>query len=277
MTVVVQISDTHFGTERASVVEALVRMVREQAPGLVVLSGDITQRARRSQFRAAGAFVKRLGVPVTLAIPGNHDISLYNVAARLLSPYANHQREFGSELEPSHETDSLLVVTVNTTRSYLHENGAVSTRQIERVAARLQQASEAQLRIVVTHQPVSVIRPEDRPDLLRGHDRAVRRWSAAGADLILGGHIHLPFVQALHRDLPGLPRRVWAVQAGTAVSTRVRHEAGNSVNLIRCSAGSVPRRCVVERWDYQAETDRFAPVAFDEIEFDASTSAAVAH
>ncbi len=270
MTVLIQVSDTHFGTERPPVVEALVRMVREQTPDVVVLSGDITQRARRSQFSAARKFIDRLGVPVTLAIPGNHDIPLYDVAARLLRPYANHQREFGPALEPAFESDALLVVTVNTTRSYLHENGAVSTRQIERVAKRLERASEAQLRIVVTHQPVCVTRPEDRPDLLRGHERAVRRWAAAGADLVLGGHIHLPFVQALHECHAGLPRRAWAVQAGTAVSARVRHEAGNSVNLVRCHTGCVPRRCVVERWDYQTAAQRFVPVLTTELSFDAS-------
>ncbi len=274
MTLLIQISDTHFGTERVPVVEALVRMVREQAPTVLVLSGDITQRARTVQFSAARTFVDRLGVPVTLAIPGNHDIPLYNVAARLLRPYANHKREFGHTLEPTFETNTLLVVTVNTTRAYLHQRGVVSADQIERVARQLEVASEAQLRIVVTHQPISVIRLEDRSDLLLGHERALRRWVAAGADLILGGHIHLPYVQALHASYAGLTRRVWAVQAGTAVSARVRHEAGNSVNLIRWVDGCVPRRCVVERWDYAVPTHRFALVAVDELEFDVS---AVAH
>jgi 3',5'-cyclic AMP phosphodiesterase CpdA len=270
VTALIQISDTHFGTERAPVVEALVRMVREQAPDLVVLSGDITQRALRRQFRAARAFIASLGVSATLAIPGNHDIPLYDVAARLLRPYANFRREFGWSLEPTFESAALLVVTVNTTRAYLHERGAASARQIERVAKRLERADAAQLRIVVTHQPVSVTRPEDRPDLLLGHERALRRWAAAGADLILGGHIHLPFVQALHEWHSGLPRRIWAVQAGTAVSSRVRNEAANSVNLIRCSAGCAPRRCVVERWDYAEPAQRFAPVQIDELECDAS-------
>ena len=270
MTLLIQISDTHFGTERAPVVEALVSMVCEQAPALVLLSGDITQRARRKQFRSASAFVDRLGVPVVLAIPGNHDLPLFDLTARLSKPYAKYRRVFGHDLEPAFESESLLVVTVNTTRAYFHERGAVSSAQIEHVAKRLQGASEAQLRIVVTHQPVSVVRPEDASDLLLGHKRALRRWAAAGADLILGGHIHLPFVQALHECNAGLPRRVWAVQAGTAVSSRVRPEAGNSVNLIRCLAGAAPRRCVVERWDYQAPTQRFMPVAADELEFDAS-------
>lgn len=274
MTLLVQISDTHFGTESPPVVEALVRMVVEQAPALVVLSGDLTQRARPAQFRAAREFVDRLQAPATLVIPGNHDIALYNVASRLFSPYANHRRAFGHELEPSFESDVLLVVAVNTTRPYLHERGVVSAAQIERVARRLEAASETQLRVVVTHQPVYVTRPQDRDELLRGHERALRRWSAAGADLILGGHSHLPFVQALHDCHAGLARRVWVVQAGTAVSARVRHDVGNSINLIRCLTRQAPRRCVVERWDYQSAAQSFALVKVVEIELDAG---AVAH
>lgn len=268
MTLLVQISDPHFGTEQAPVVEALVRLVCEQAPSIAILSGDITQRARRSQFRAARAFVDRLRVPHVLAVPGNHDIPLYNLAARVALPYAEFRRAFGSDLEPVFESDAVLVVTLNTTRPYLHEKGAVSARQVERVARRIERAGASQLRIVVTHQPVSVTRSEDRADLLHGHARAARRWAAAGADLILGGHIHLPFVQPLHEALRGLPRAVWAVQAGTAVSSRVRSDAGNSVNLIRCADASLPRRCSVERWDYDAAADRFARVARDDLVFD---------
>ncbi len=271
MTLVAQISDPHFGTEQAPVVEALVRFVREQAPSLAILSGDITQRARRAQFQAARAFVDRLAVANTLVIPGNHDIPLYNLAARVAQPYAAFRRAFGRELEPEFESDELLVLTLNTTRAYLHEKGVVSPRQIEHVARRLERAKATQLRIVVTHQPVSVTRREDRADLLRGHSRAVRRWAIAGADLILGGHIHLPFVQALHESRRGLARKVWAVQAGTAVSSRVRHDAGNSVNLIRCATPSTPRRCSVERWDYDAAVDRFTLAALDELVFDDDT------
>ena len=268
MVSLVQISDPHFGTEQPPVVEALVRMVRAQSPDLLVLSGDITQRAHRSQFRAARAFVERLGVPATLAIPGNHDIKLLNVASRLFTPYANYCREFGDDLEPVFDAPQLLVVGVNTTRNYRHARGAVSGAQIERVADRLSRATEQQLRVVVTHQPVCVTLPRDEPDQLLGHARAVRRWAEAGADLILGGHIHLPFVQPLRTHHAGLPRHVWAVQAGTAVSDRVIREAGNSVNLIRY-AGALPRRaCVVERWDFNAAQQSFAPIAQEELLLD---------
>lgn len=275
MTLLVQISDTHFGTESAPVVEALVRMVRSLAPALVVLSGDITQRARPAQFRAARAFVDRLQAPATLVIPGNHDIALFNLASRLFSPYAHHRRAFGHDLEPCFESDSLLVVSVNTTRRYLHERGVVSARQVDRVAQRLHRATPGQLRVVVTHQPVHVAREEDRDELLRGHEHAVRRWSAAGADLILGGHSHLPFVKPLHEHHAGLTRRVWVVQAGTAISSRVRHDAVNSVNVVRHLASTgAPRRGAVERWDYSARDDAFAPVDRVEMEFDAGTGIA---
>ncbi|HEY0857318.1 MAG TPA: metallophosphoesterase [Albitalea sp.] len=259
MTMLLHISDPHFGTEQPPVVEALLRLAAQEHPELVMLSGDITQRARRSQFRAARGFVDRLGDIPTLVIPGNHDIPLFNLAARLLAPYANFERAFGAELEPVHESARLLLIALNTTRPRRHKNGELSREQIERVARRLRAAQHGQLRAVVVHQPIAVTRPEDEHNLLRGHAAAIEAWSAAGADLVLGGHIHLPYVLALHERLPGLARRLWAVQAGTAVSRRVREGAPNSVNLIRWGDALPSGRCVIERWDYSAAAGGFGP------------------
>lgn len=261
MTVLLHLSDPHFGTEQAPVVEALLRLVREQPPDQVILSGDITQRARRAQFGAARAFVERLGSARTLVIPGNHDIPLFNLAGRAFAPYAGYAEAFGHELEPVAESPHWLVIALNTTRAYRHKHGEVSAEQVERVAERLQAARHEQLRIVVVHQPVAVIREEDEVNLLRGHTGAIARWSSAGADLVLGGHIHLPYVLALHERMAGLARRMWAVQAGTAVSRRVRPGAPNSVNLIRWGDTLPAGRCVVERWDYSAQVGGFAKVS----------------
>ena len=103
MSVLLQISDTHFGTEQGAVVEALGTLAHEQLPDVVVLSGDITQRARPAQFRAARSFVDRLGAPV-LAVPGNHDIPLFDLWARLRSPYGRYSAAFGTDLEPVHRS-----------------------------------------------------------------------------------------------------------------------------------------------------------------------------
>jgi 3',5'-cyclic AMP phosphodiesterase CpdA len=277
MSLILQISDTHFGTEQADVVEALLRLVKEEAPDLVVLSGDITQRARRSQFAAARAFVDRLAPTPLIAIPGNHDIPLMNLGLRLLAPYANYSRAFGAELEPEFEREQLLVLGVNTTRPYKHADGEISLAQVQRVAARLMQASPGQLRVVVTHQPICALLPEDEHNVLQGHAAAVRRWAEAGADLILGGHIHLPYVISLNERHPYLARRMWAVQAGTAISTRLRHGANNSLNLIRYDDCQRPSgSCGVERWDYQPQNRHFMPVNITALELDRSAAAAAA-
>ncbi len=273
MSVVLHISDTHFGTEQPRVVEALVALAAQQRPDLVVLSGDITQRARPAQFRAAKAFVDRLGAPV-VAVPGNHDIALFDLWARFTRPYARYAKAFGAELEPVHAAPDLLVVGVNTTRAWRHKHGEVSAAQIDRVASLLTAASARQLRVVVVHQPAAVTRAEDHVNLLRGHQAALRAWSAAGADLVLGGHIHLPYTLAQH----GLARRLWVVQAGTAVSSRIRLEAPNSVNILRWGASlgargeraragaEAGKDCLIEQWDFARHEQVFVRTAVTAVE-----------
>jgi 3',5'-cyclic AMP phosphodiesterase CpdA len=249
MTLLMQISDPHFGTERPAIVEALVHLVHQQAPEVIIVSGDITQRATRKQFDSARAFFERLGNIPMLVIPGNHDIPLFNIVVRLFAPFRNYRRACGVDLEPVFRSERWLIICVNTTRAYRHKDGEVSSAQTKRVAELLQTAAPSQLRIVVVHQPVAVMDNRDRHNLLHGRNAAIRCWADAGADLVMGGHIHVPYVLPLHERHDHLPGRLWAVQAGTAVSTRTRREAPNSVNLIRYSDSRQPRYCVLERWD----------------------------
>ncbi len=260
MSVLLQISDPHFGTEQPLVIEALLRLASQQRPDLLVLSGDITQRARAAQFGQARAFIDRLGAPV-LAVPGNHDIPLFDVWSRLRRPYARHVAAFGADLEPVHSSPDLMVIGINTTRPWRHKHGEVSAQQIDCVARQLEGTTAAQLRVVVVHQPIAVTRTEDAPNLLRGHAAALQRWAAAGADVVMGGHIHLPYVMAL----PNLVRPLWVVQAGTAVSSRVRRGVPNSVNLLRWGAASDAGRCRVEQWDFEANVGTFEIAAVNDI------------
>ena len=260
MSVLLQISDTHFGTEQPEVVEALVTLARLQQPDLIGLSGDITQRAKPAQFQAARAFMHRLDAPF-VAIPGNHDIPLFDVWTRIRRPYARHIAAFGRELEPVFSTADLMVICVNTTRAWRHKHGEVSAQQIDRVAQLLAQAQPKHLRVVVVHQPIAVARTEDAPNLLRGHAAALQRWAATGADLVMGGHIHLPYVMAVN----GLARPLWVVQAGTAVSARVRAGVPNSVNLVRWGADAAPNCCQIEQWNYAAAEQTFVRTMVSEV------------
>jgi 3',5'-cyclic AMP phosphodiesterase CpdA len=263
MTLLLQVSDPHFGTEQPAVAAALRTLVHERRPQVLLLSGDITQRATAAQFAAARAYVDSLDVPVCLAVPGNHDIPLFDLASRLLRPYARYARAFGTELEPQFENADLLLLALNTTRRWRHVDGEISAAQIERVARRFEAAAAQQWRVVVVHQPIAVPTAAEAHDLLHGHQAALRRWATAGADLVVGGHIHLPYVLALPALRPSPP--LWVVQAGTAISRRVRAGVGNSVNLIELQ-GRPARSGRVERWDHDSATQRFERVAVHALE-----------
>lgn len=251
MTTVLQLSDPHFGTERRLAMDALQAFCQVLQPDLLLVTGDITQRARPAEFAAARAFFDRLGTPARLLLPGNHDIPLFDVFTRAFKPYSRYAHAFGTALEGEYERDDLLVISVNTTRRWRHRHGEVSPAQVERVADRLARARPGQLRLVAVHQPVAVTEDGDIENLLRGHRLAVQRWAQAGADAVVGGHIHLPYVL----PLPGLPRPLWAVQAGTALSHRLRGGLSNSVNVIHAGAGAR-----VERWDLEDGARRFRHV-----------------
>ncbi|HEY6133917.1 MAG TPA: metallophosphoesterase [Rubrivivax sp.] len=262
MTLLMHLSDTHFGTERPEVIEALVRLAQSQRPSAIIASGDITQRARSSQFAAAKRFIDRLGAPA-LVIPGNHDLPLFNLPMRLLAPYAGFQRAFGPSLDPRQMLERAWIAGVNTTRRWRRKHGEISAAQADTAARWLEGAPEGVLRVVVTHQPVAVSRLRDSVDLLRGGRQAAVRWARAGVHLVLGGHIHLPYFLPLARAWPELERPVWLAQAGTAVSRRTRAEAGNSVNLVR---HVVRLGWQLERWDHTPATGSFerrSVVAFD--------------
>ncbi|MET0508624.1 MAG: metallophosphoesterase [Burkholderiaceae bacterium] len=257
MASLLQISDTHFGTEVPEVVAALRRLNAEIEPDLLVISGDITQRATRAQFKLARAFVDSLAPQAVLALPGNHDVPLINLALRMVDPFRRFRAAFGHVLEPVHDSESMLVIGVNTVRPRWHKDGAVSPLQIARVADRLAAARVEQLRIVVTHQPIEVIRPQDRPNRLVRAEAAAKAWVAAGADLVLGGHIHLPYFVSLRDRFPGLDRNAWLAQAGTALSSRIRGGIPNSVNVVRTgtvtTTGTARRSSMtIERWDFDA-------------------------
>jgi 3',5'-cyclic AMP phosphodiesterase CpdA len=231
------VSDTHFGTEQAPVLAALLAWVRMHRPSGVVITGDITQRATAAQFAAARAFVDKLAaldVPLLGCLPGNHDIPLFNLWQRATAPYQRFAQAFGAAVVGPdgmgcHSDAGLLLISLNTTRRWRHERGEISAAQALAVAERLRAATPQQLRVVAVHQPIAVKQgdrgrpmPEAR-QVLRGADAALAQWSAAGCDLVLGGHIHLPYVMRL----PGA-RAMWLAQAGTATSRRTRAGVPNS-------------------------------------------------
>ena len=237
MRVVEHLSDLHFGRVERATLEPLRRRVVELAPDLVVISGDLTQRARAQQFREARAFLDSLPGP-QIVVPGNHDVPLYNVLARFLRPLAGYRRAIGADLEPSYVDDEIAVLGINTARSFVFKGGRVSEAQLARVEQKLCRVREEVVKILVTHHPFM----------------ALERLARCGVDVFVAGHLHTASIgDAAHR-VAGMSALL--VQAGTATSSRTREEP-NSFNLLRIS------RRRVEVRQYALRRGSFVPAAVD--------------
>ena len=125
MRTLAHLSDLHFDRVDPVVVEALALAVTAARPDVVAISGDLTQRARSTQFRQARAFLDRLPQPQVI-VPGNHDMPLYNVVQRLLTPRRGYRRHVTDDLRPSHSDPELLVIGVDTTHMW-SKDGTIRT------------------------------------------------------------------------------------------------------------------------------------------------------
>ncbi|HYO64219.1 MAG TPA: metallophosphoesterase [Pyrinomonadaceae bacterium] len=253
MRTLVHLSDLHFGRTDESVVASLSRSVNELRPDLVVVSGDLTQRARRRQFREARAFLDTLPRP-QIVVPGNHDVPLYNVAARFLFPLANYRRYITDDLEPFYSDEEMAVLGINTARSLTFTEGRINTRQVERVRERLCPYADETFKIVVTHHPFDLPEGHDERKLVGRAAMAMEMIARCGADLLLAGHLHVSHTGHTARRYKIRGHSALVVHAGTATSTRQRGET-NAFNVVRLRHPHIS----VERHAWRPERAAFAP------------------
>ena len=284
---IAHISDVHFGAEDPPVVEALRRDLLAEPYDLLVVSGDFTQRARPSQFRAAMQFVRSLPGP-KLCVPGNHDLPLYDVVRRFARPTGRYRRFVNPDLTPVFRDEQLLVIGLNTARPLswtfdgFWKDGRINSRQLRAVRRACAATPPGLFKVVVTHHPF-LPPPAGRPHgIVHRARRALRTMAAVGVEALLAGHLHMNYSGdvrspprgggAEHSEHPGRhrvqrppPRRAQRLQPHHRRDRRPRRFAAGPLDGAgpRVPRRRVPRRRAPDLRPPRRRVDRLRLRAFD--------------
>lgn len=252
MRTLVHLSDLHFDHVDYTLVEPLIQTIAELKPDVVVVSGDLTQRARSEQFKEAKEFLDALPFP-QIIVPGNHDVPLYNLFSRFLKPLKKYKRYITDDLEPFHADDEIAILGINTARSLTIKDGRINQEQVKSIRDRLCAFGDNVTKIIVTHHPFDLPQGHDEDELVDRAEKAMEAMAECGADVLLAGHLHVGHTGQSSTRYKIAGHNALIISAGTATSTRARGET-NSFNVLHIQHPDIR----VERRSWQADREVFA-------------------
>jgi 3',5'-cyclic AMP phosphodiesterase CpdA len=237
--------------------QAVLRMVEERRPSLVVVSGDLTQRAKPEQFRDARAFVDAIErTAPALVVPGNHDVPMYRVWERVFAPFGAYRAHFGAELEPLFRDEAMLVVGINTAFNWTIKDGRITLRRLAEVAKLFEETPETVAKVVVAHHHLIPPPNFGTQRVLGNAYEAIDLFSQAGVDLVLSGHLHQAYIGNSEEFYPQGRPPVVILHSGTTTSSRGRgsEREKNTCNWVRVDAESI----AVSHLRWEPSLSRFA-------------------
>jgi len=244
-------SDIHFGKHfDPEAAEAFLQFFRELSPDLLVLSGDLTQRAKVGEYESARSFLGELAPVPVVVTPGNHDVPLYRVWERAFTPHRNYRTYISPELDTVTRIPGATVVALDSTapRTAI-VNGRLTDTQLRFAARAFRDAPEDDVRILTTHHNLARAPDYGPEQILPGHRRYLEAFARMGVELVLGGHLHRAYVASSVDVFPQDPTTppLVMVHSGTTTSKRgrTRERGGNSLNVIHISPSEL--RVVVYR------------------------------
>jgi len=219
---VVHCSDIHFGSGfQADRADDLLKHINEVNPDLVVVSGDLTMRARTEQFLAARRFLEKIQAPIVV-VPGNHDVPLYDVMTRAFKPFANY-RQYIADLNKGPLTlQNMAIFGLNTVNPWKHQQGKFRLLELMELDRWMAQQGENLWRIAVVHQHFANVPGHERPGAFPRGERILNRMSSGGIHAVLHGHVHYHHVVSSAEFFPKMERPLVLVCAGTPTSLRIR-------------------------------------------------------
>ena len=251
---IAHISDIHFGRiANPHILDALFEDIQSHAVDLVAVSGDLTQRALHSQFKAAAAYLDKFSMPV-IVVPGNHDVfPWWNPVSRLRCPVARYQKYFGEDLLPSFEGDGFALLGINSAHGFTIKGGKITPAVLRAIKDYFENLPHQVFKVLMLHHHLIPIDALDPHDISIFGPNTHQVATDLGIDLILCGHVHVSHVETLGRETDNKPV---IASAGTATSDRGRRSNRNRnfYNLIEINAAQF----TINERTYQADEQRFS-------------------
>lgn len=263
MLTILHISDIHFGPPYVPKVgEALLRKSSQFNHDVLVVSGDLTQRAKPEQFAAAREYLDQLPGEVKIVVPGNHDVPLYRIVERLWTPHREYQRHISEELDTATRVEGATFVALDSTapRTAI-TNGRISPEQLEFCREQFRETPSEDAKIIVAHHHFAPAPDYEKDQTLPNAQRAMDCFLSLGVDMILGGHLHRAYIGNSLDVYPksNRERGIVIVQSGTSTSRRGRgrERERNSFNVIKISSQMLR----VTHYMYFEDTGEFGPLS----------------
>lgn len=220
---IIHISDLHFGRENPNAVAALLHDINKCKPTVVIVSGDLTQRARHRQFKSAAEFLAKIHFP-TIVVPGNHDVPLFDVTRRFLAPFNRYVRYINADFYPTYKDEKTVIIGINTAYSFTWKSGRVTKAQLQILREKFKSEGN-KLKMLVVHHPFRELFYDGRYHSL---------LNDLNVDVIFSGHLHQASAKILDNHVTKLNLKTLLVESGTSVSKRLRGE-NNSYNQLEIS------------------------------------------
>ena len=248
---IVHISDLHFGRLNLGTVQPLLKTLNALRPDVVVVSGDLTQRAKETEFQDARNFLEQIDFPKVI-VPGNHDVPLYQVSERLLKPLKRFDRYITSEREPTFYGSECVVFGINTAHGWTLDGGRVTKKSINKIGEIFSNVGEGMVKVVVSHHPFDAALQFGSGELVRGASRTIKKFEDLGVDVLLSGHLHIHHSGSTVHRHTHIRKHMIVAQSGTTISTRIRTEPA-SFNVLEITRSEV----IVQMHSWNAEMHEF--------------------
>lgn len=230
-TLLFHLSDIHFGLEHNRALDWVAAEVAARKPAAVLITGDLTMRARSREFAAARDWILSLDAPVTVEV-GNHDLPYFNPYERFFAPYRRF-KGMESVVEKELDLPGLAVVSLKTAARMQPRldwsKGWVSDTALAKCLAAIDALPPGKKILVAVHHPLVEVGTKGTA-LTHGGTKAMAELARRNVTAVLSGHVHDPF-DLIQQTLNGPVRMIGA---GT-LSQRIR-STPQSFNELRFEA-----------------------------------------